>query len=296
MGSYIREKRIYCGKNYQEVDIYPYSDARYQAANRPVRSKKRKVTEPKQRDLNEKNSRRYFIQTTILNFGSDPEALHVSCTYGSQYLPKTLEEAERQVGCFIRRIKYRRKKLGLPPLKYMLVTSCVSGKDSGKPVRIHHHIIMNGGLSRDEVENLWRVKKLKGQKEGYRIGFCNADRLQVEGDGIAALCNYLVRQGSGKKRWSSSHNLDRSSYRTTDRKYTRRQTEKWAKDHPSREFWERKYPGWTLAGDDYGITYEYNELTGWGIYLKLRRKEPHPWAPPGSGGPGESTLRGGGTR
>ena len=39
------------------------------------------------------------------------------------------------------------------------------------------------------------------------------------------------------------------------------------------EFWEKKYPGWTLTDDDYGVQYEYNDFTGWAVYLKLRKKE-----------------------
>ena len=113
----------------------------------------------------------------------------------------------------------------------------------------------------------------RDRKKGDKIGFCNADRLQADENGIAALCTYLVKQGCGKKRWNSSHNLERPYSRTNDGKYNRRQIEKWAKEHPPREFWEKKYPGWTLTDDDYGVQYEYNDFTGWAVYLKLRKKE-----------------------
>ena len=155
----------------------------------------------------------------------------------------------------------------------MLVTASTINKRTGKPVRIHHHIIMNGGLDRDTVENLWRKRKRKGEKKGDRIGFCNADRLQSDDNGISALCNYLVNQAGGKKRWTSSHNLERPTSRTNDGKYNHRQIEKWAQERPGREFWERKYPGWTLTDDDYGVSYEHNDFTGWAVYLKLRKKE-----------------------
>ncbi len=273
MGSCVREKSIFCGKYYKEIDIFTYSDGQKWAAQRGVRSKRRKVSEPKQKNLNEKNARRYFIQTANLNFGSDPGALHVSLTYSNRYLPATLEEAERKVRNFIRKAQYARKKAGLPPLKYMLVTASACDRQTGKPVRIHHHILMNGGLDREAVESLWRERKQKGQKQGDRTGYCNADRLQADENGIAALCVYLARQAGGKKRWTSSHNLERPSCQTKDGKFSHKQLEKWAKERPGREFWERKYPGWTLTDEDYGIAYEYNDFTGWAIYLKLRRKE-----------------------
>ena len=269
--SFMREKKIYCGDHYREVDIYSYTDAQKKASSRGKRSKKVKESEPKQKNLNDKNARRYFTQTANLNFGSD--ALHVSATYSARYLPATIEEAEKEVTNYLRRVQYRREKEGLPPLKYMLVTAYSTGKDGEKPVRIHHHIIMNGGLDRDTVEELWRKRKRKGQKKGDRIGFCNADRLQSDENGISALCNYLVKQAAGKKRWSSSHNLERPTSRTNDGRWNHRQIERIAKEQPGREFWERKYPGWTLTDEDYGIEYKYNDFTGWSIYLKLRKKE-----------------------
>lgn len=76
--------------------------------------------------------------------------------------------------------------------------------------------------------------------------------------------------GPGRK---TRPNLERPYSRTNDGKYNRRQIEKWAKEHPPREFWEKKYPGWTLTDDDYGVQYEYNDFTGWAVYLKLRKKE-----------------------
>lgn len=155
----------------------------------------------------------------------------------------------------------------------MLVTAYTTKKGNEKPVRIHHHIIMNGGLDRDTVEELWRKRRRKGQKKGDRIGYCNADRLQADENGIGALCNYLVKQAGGKKRWSTSQNLDRPVSQATDGKFTRRQIEKWVRERPGREFWERKYPGWTPTDEDYGVQYEYNEHTGWSIYLKLRKRE-----------------------
>lgn len=173
MRSFMREKKIYCGKHYREVDIYPYTAAQLTASTRGKRSKKIKETEPKQKNLNDKNARRYFTQTANLNFGSDPEALHVTATYSGKYLPDTVEQAEQEATNFLRRVQYRRKKEGLPPLKYMIVTAYTTKRKSETPVRIHHHIIMNGGLDRDVVEDLWRKRRRKGQKKGDKIGFCN---------------------------------------------------------------------------------------------------------------------------
>lgn len=271
MRSFVRQKTIDCGEEYREVDIFTYTDTQRAAAERGKRSKKEKVSAPKQRNLNDKNARRYLVQIGNLNFGE--EDLHVTATYGKRFLPQTIEDAEKEISNFLRRVQYRRSKEGLPPLKYILVTAYSTGKNNEKPTRIHHHVIMNGGLDRDVIESLWRRRKRKGQKKGDKIGFINADRLQPDENGIAALCTYLNNQPGGKKRWSSSQNLKKPESRNNDTRYTRRQIEKMARERPGREFWEKKYPGWTPTGGDYGVEYVHNEYTGWSIYLKMRRLE-----------------------
>ena len=270
MKSFVREKKIYCGENYLEVDIFPYTEIQVQVSRKGKRAKKEKISEPKQRNLNDKNARRYLTQLANTNFGEDD--LHVTATYKNKFLPATIEEAEKEVTNYLRRVSYRRKKEGLPPLQYILVTEYSTGKDGEKPVRIHHHIFMNGGLERDIVEDLWCRRKQKGQKKGERIGYINADRLQPDENGVAALCAYLTKNPNGKKRWSSSQNLEKPWSRSNDHKYSKRQIEDMAKNPPDLAFWEKKYEGWTLAGGDYAVKAEYNEHTGWSMYLKLRRR------------------------
>ena len=145
--TFIREKKIFCGDHYREVDIFGYTTAQKNAAARGKRSKKVQESEPKQKNLNDKNARRYFVQLGNLNFGDDPEALHVTATYSAKHLPRTVEAAEKEVSNYLRRVAYARKKEGLPPLKYILVTAYTTARNSGKPTRIHHHIVMNGGLA-----------------------------------------------------------------------------------------------------------------------------------------------------
>ena len=84
--SFIREKKIFCGDHYREVDIFGYTTAQKNAAARGKRSKKVQESEPKQKNLNDKNARRYFVQLGNMNFGSDPDALHVTATYSPKYI------------------------------------------------------------------------------------------------------------------------------------------------------------------------------------------------------------------
>lgn len=261
---HIREKKIYCGSNFLEVDIIPRSGR--QKIKPGQRSKKEKVSAPKQKNLNSKNARRYFIQLLNSNFGE--EDLHVTVTYKDKYLPETIEDANREAVNFIRRISYWRKKAGLDPLKYILVTECSTSRSEGKPIRIHHHIIMNSGLSREAVENLWRKPRKKGEKEGDKIGYANTDRLQPNEYGLEALARYLTKNPKGKKRWSGSQNLNKPWSRNNDFKYSKRKVEKIIKvEADNNEYWQKQYPGWILTE----YTPKFNDITGWSIYLKLRK-------------------------
>lgn len=263
MGSFIREKKIYCGKKYMEVDIY--SQTYVIPPQRGKRAKKKELSLKKQRNLNDKNAKRYFRLLMETNFGEGD--LHVTATY--KIPPATLEEGEKEATNYLRRIAYLRKKKGLPPLKYMLVTEHKTAKDGGKTIRFHHHIVINGGLSRKEVEDLWSKPRKKGEKKGKRIGYVNTDDLQPdEDDGLIALANYLSKDPKGKKRWSSSQNLEKPEYRNNDHKYSRREVEKIVRDEIDNNlFWAKKYPDWDLTE----CKAEYNDITGWAIYLKLRK-------------------------
>lgn len=277
---YYREKKIDCG-DYREVDIIPRTDEAEKAV-KGKRGKKQKVTEPKQRDLNDKNAKRYLVQLGNGNFGADD--LHVSATYEGRNLPETVEEAERIVGNYLRRIAYRRGKLGIEELKYILVTEYGFRKGDEMqehPIRIHHHIIMNGGLSRDEVEMMWTQKRInwrayKEDPESYmrtvpKLGYVNADRIQPNENGIEALCKYLVKNPQGKKRWSSSRNLKRPFMQPpADHKYSKAKVERLAKSADAgKEFLAKQFPNYNISE----MEPKYYEETGWHIYVKMWKKK-----------------------
>lgn len=123
---FIRQKTIYCSDDYREIDIYPYTQYQQHTVRIGKRAKKEKVSAPKQKNLNDKNAKRYMIQLANTNFGEND--LYVTNTYSKKYLPATVEEAEKEITNYIQRISYHRKQQGLPPLKYILVTSTVQGR------------------------------------------------------------------------------------------------------------------------------------------------------------------------
>lgn len=264
---FIREKKIYCGDRYLEVDIIPCYEKRNSGG---TRSKKIKESLLSQKNINAKNARRKLLQVMETNF--DERDLHVTLTYNNKYLPKTLEEANREVTNFIRRLKRKREKEKLDDLKYILVTEHTSKDRSSEEeiTRIHHHLVINGGLDRDDIEALWA--KGRGKNKGS-MGFANADRLQADSNsGFAALSQYLTKKPANKRSWTCSQNLKRPESRTNDYKYSRRKVQNAVGHNKDLSFWERQYPGWYIADKDNGYEEVYNEMTGWSIYLKLRRR------------------------
>lgn len=254
MGSFIREKKTYYG-DYMDAAIYQMETGR----GKGPRGKKEKKSSRKQKNLNDKNAKNYFRQILHANFGEGD--YHIVLTYSDKYLPLTPEGAEKETVNYLNRLKYHCKKQGLPQVKYLVVLE--RGK---KTKRLHHHIILKCQLPRDKIEELWSKRK-KGGKE--KIGWINADRLQPDEEGLNELCSYLTKDPQGKKRWSCSHNLDKPKESKNDWKYSKRQVKEAAGLGEDREYWEKKYPGYRLLK----CKSVYNEITGWSINLRFRKKE-----------------------
>lgn len=210
--NFIREKRIYCGEEYLEVDIVAVT-------NMPEAGKGKKgKSSQAQKNLNDKRSKRRFVQIANTNFGTND--FHISATYNNEHLPMSLEEAEKNVHNYLDRIKRKMKRETGEDLKYMLVTEYTPEEEEGqltlqgidaddkatKAVRIHHHIIINsGGLDRDDLELMWSTTRINWKKANdpeYRAnvdyyGFVNCDRLQPNENGLEGIVNYINKRKKG---------------------------------------------------------------------------------------------------
>lgn len=274
--NFIREKRIYCGEEYLEVDIVPVT-------NMPEAGQEKKgKSSQAQKNLNDKRSKRRFVQIANTNFGADD--LHISATYNEAHLPMTLEEAERNVHNYLDRVKRRMKRVTGQDLKYMLVTEYTPEDEEDadpedkttKAVRIHHHIIINGGLSRDDLELMWSATRINWKKAQndpkYRknvdyLGFVNCDRLQPNENGIEGLVNYINKRKKGCKKWSTSMNLKKPKKKKNDHKWSFRKLRELAKTPEDKEVWRKQYKGYEPTK----IDFQYNDYTGWSVYLKMRK-------------------------
>ena len=137
-------------------------------------------------------ARRRLALLMDANFGRND--LHVTLTYRGT--PPDYEQARKDVRNYLRAVKRMREKARLLEMKYIYVLEEEGG--DGEKRRIHVHLMMTGGISREALEEKW------GR------GYANCDRLQPEeGTGLLELARYFTKQGMEKHRraWSASKNL-----------------------------------------------------------------------------------------
>lgn len=130
------------------------------------------------------------------NFGQGDLLLGLS--YSDENMPEDMAGAKRKFHNFIIRLNRRRKKLGLGNAKYIVVTE-VSSKG-----RIHHHVVIDSDLDRDQLEEIWG-----GQ------GYANTKRLKPDPQrGLLPVVGYISKtfraddkNQQRSRRWDCSQNL-----------------------------------------------------------------------------------------
>lgn len=181
-----------------EVEVYATTALGKQMA----RANATEATPKAMAAINERNARKRQRRLLCNNFSRAAGDVFVTLTYAEDV---TEEQAEKEERNLIARIKRLRKRKGLPELKYMIVTECQS--------RWHHHLIMSGGLTFEEIKAVW-------EKRGKRVHMATLD----DSDGFRGLVAYLneehkPKRGTdeqesakqprqkGKRRWHASRNL-----------------------------------------------------------------------------------------
>ena len=191
------EKTIRSGKLLEKET---YFSTRY--GTKLPRSGNENQTPADMEKVNERRSMKRLQRLMLANFSTEAGDLFVTYTYGQ---PVTEEEAAKGERNLLDRIRRLRKRKGLPELRYIVVTE--------KQSQWHHHIVMNGGLTLEEIRAVW------GQR-GARIHMSVLDDTAV----CEGLARYLTEQhkpkkGSqeeennkqerrkGQRRWHASRNL-----------------------------------------------------------------------------------------
>ena len=228
------------------------------------RKDKKKESAPKQKKLNTKRSKEWHLRLIHCNFDNSDYVIH--STFSNKERPITKEEVEKEFKNYILRINRYRKKIGLENAKYIAV---IEGGDGTKK-NVHFHIIIDGDLGREILEDLWKGK-----------GYINVDRLQMNEEGLVRLVNYMAKgledeeeiertkEFKGVRTWRSSKgNLDRPDISVNDHAFSGRKVMNMVAKHPSKEEFEKMYPGYTLT--NYNIVYNEEYCQAF-IDIKMRR-------------------------
>lgn len=252
------KKTIYATKEIKageqlEVEIYP-EFTKGQKKEIPEEGLKEKQRAA-QRNLNEKNSRKQCERVINANFGDSD--IWATLTYTDDEMPETMEQADRNMTNYIRRINRKRKKEGLQNARYVYVTEC---SDKG---RYHHHIVLDGDMSMDDVEAIWKL----GRRNQVR-------RLQKDENGLTGMAQYITKEKKkkGQKMWRASKGLKQPEERVNHYKFRKKDVDEVIRNH---NCLKDKLLKW-YEKDGYIFTtaeVRYNDFNGrYYIYARMRKR------------------------
>lgn len=227
MMKFIREKKVRFGDGFLDVDLYEMDDGQITAEKR---AKKKHVTPPHIIAAYDRHSKNHLRQLVMHNFGAGD--YYLTPTYADPQ--PTLRDALREIANYISRLKRLYTKHGIE-LRAIYVTEGGRPKNDGTSTRIHHHVVINGGVPREEVEAAWKGRPRKDQT--IRRGFVNSRTIQPGRDerGCEAIGEYMAKSrtknlGKGVRRWNATHNIKRPTETIVDNKMSRRATEAYITD------------------------------------------------------------------
>ena len=236
-----------------ECEIYPVFG---KDETQKARAAKKNTTPEKQKRLNDERARRHLIQLADANFTE--KDIHLTLTYKHE---TTLTACRTDIRNFLLRVKRYREKNNLDELKYIYTIEGKIEKRQGFPVsRIHVHMLMNGGVSRELLEEMWE------------LGYANADRLQPTERGLEEIASYIIKEANqGGRKYSASRNLTQPKTRKTDAKTSNRTVKAIAHDirNEAKAEMEKLYPKYSYV--DCKVYYS-DQIDGVYIRVLMRRR------------------------
>ena len=242
-----------------DAEVFPVF-GRHQRGD--LRRAKSRITREAQQRANDERSRIHLIQLVEGNFSEKDVSL--TLTYDGE-APEAAR-VEKDVRNFIARVKRARAKAGLSEIKYIYT---IGGDEmpaagySGK--RPHVHMILSGGIDRDELEKIWGK------------GRANCDRLQPRDEGLGGIATYFTKQRQdrpariGAKKWRGSRNLKQPVKRSRDARMPNGRVKRIARDfrNEAKDVMEKLYPGYQLQD----VQVRYSDIVD-GVYIRcvLRRR------------------------
>ena len=235
-----------------ECEIYPVF-GRDEAQK--ARAAKKNITSEKQKRLNAERARRHLVQLADANFTE--KDIHLTLTYRQE---TTMEQCRKDVRNFLLRVKRYREKKGLPELKYIYTIEGNREKVRGAGVtRIHVHMLMNSGVSREKLEEMWEM------------GYANADRLQPNERGLEEIASYIIKEANGGRKYCASRNLKQPQKRVTDARTSNRTVKAIASDirNEAKAEMERRYTAYKFVECK---VYYSDQVDGVYIRVLMRRR------------------------
>ena len=232
-----------------EVEIFPIFGREDTGR---ARAAKQNVTPEAVQRLNEERSKRKLVQLADANFGE--QDIHLTLTYRDAL---KYAQAQKDVKNFLRTVKRKREQRGMTPLKYIYT---IEGDNDGRRERIHVHMLMSGGINREELEAIWAR------------GYANADRLQPNENGLEAIARYITKQQKNRRKWCRSRNLKQPKQRTSDSKVSNARVKRLALDFPNeaKAIMEKLYPGYMHVK----TTLRYSDAVDGAYIRSVMRKQP----------------------
>ena len=249
-------RRVTLAGNRMECEIYPVFG---REDEQRARAAKKNITPAKQKRLNDERARRRLILLADANF-TDKD-IHLTLTYRNE---TNLQACRKDIRNFLLRVKRLREKCGMPELKYIYTIEGKRELSKGFPVyRIHVHMLMNGGISRERLEEMWGM------------GYANADRLQPTERGLEEIATYIIKEArdrKGGRKWSASRNLTQPKRRTSDAKASNRTVKMIAYDirNEAKAQTEKLYPKYQFV--DCKVYYS-DQIDGVYIRILMRRRQ-----------------------
>lgn len=256
MAQAYREIKTVTG-DFARVQIFPVRSYQY------GRKRKMKPTGATMQRLNKERRARLLSDLVNLNFTKQDHQLKLDYTAFRKQHGRNPEPDEvlREIRNFMRRLKRAYAKRGVE-LKYIYCSEIgARGHIS------HHHVIINAGLSFEEIRELWRAGGIWMRK------------LYFDRKGCYDLAGYFVKSKYTYRSYTASKNLRRPQEAGKDKcifksDYTVRQKQVNAIMNGELEDIRRMYPGWELA-ELPDVAYTVDRDTGearlptWGVFISL---------------------------
>ena len=213
---------------------------------RIARGENRAESSEEMERLNERNARRKLMRLINANFSGAAGDLFVTLTHAQPVDEAQAAKEERNV---LLRIARARERKGLDALKYIAITECQSG-------RWHHHLIINGGLTLDELRAVWGTRgRLMVSTLDDTYTYEELARYLTRGHkprrGAEGAENAKTPRRKGARRWHASRNLTRPVE-------TKRQIARPPKPgEPKARKGYRLLPDWYVGCDRLGYVYSY---------------------------------------